>query len=121
MKKEKKRAAAKLRDNLRVMTIENKYHSYEDIYIVDDGACVIDLSHTEINEEETKLYGSIGRGQYFGVQSLFKMQSHEYYGDIYAANNDTMFYKISRTAFEKIPFCERKIIQDAHTLSMKAK
>ena len=118
MKAEEKNAAGKLREKLKKMTVDNKFHSQDDVYIIEDGSCT--LIKGAINENEAKLYGSIGRGSCFGVHSLFKMQSHDYFGDIIADAPETCLYRLSRAAMERIPFCEREAMLGPHATSMRS-
>ena len=62
------------------------------------------------------MYMDFSQGSYFGTSSLFKQQSFDYYGDVYAGardndqTDDVICIKISRELYERIPFSERKFM-----------
>ena len=79
-------------------TIKKKsQHPYQSIYIIENGQCHIRPSvyGPEISEEtkqvktkELSMYLDFSQGSYFGTSTLFKQQSFEYYGDVYAGARD---------------------------------
>jgi hypothetical protein len=76
-----------------------------------DGAFIMDDSQRE--------------GTSFGESCALKMQSLEYFGDIYAgasksdADSSVSVLTISREAFERIPYHEQKLMKKAHAAKIR--
>ena len=108
-KKETKQAQITLYDR-------EKYGN-NDVFIVESGDCRIINPKFDFEgqpKEAILAYNTVGRGDYFGESTIFKMQSLDFYGDIVAATEQVKCIQISRKDFDRIPLHELKLMQKAH-------